>query len=207
MGYAWMSLPLIPAIDNAGDQSWTCFINASNFKGPLAFYVPQLWARYSKVYPTVVGRGLDVRPGLVGPPTMEFGLVPMLLQTSGDGRAYSRIPRLQFPMRDGISYLATDMAHYSKAAIHTSVGNWMGGGSAAALSFNAQGRYLPSTQAFSNSPQFEVLGTGKPINFTAAVQAKVFNTRDGTQAFGMQWSAATSQGAFYARRAQAKLHQ
>jgi hypothetical protein len=23
-----------------GDQSWTCFLSAANFKGPIAYYIP-----------------------------------------------------------------------------------------------------------------------------------------------------------------------
>jgi Divergent InlB B-repeat domain len=195
LGKAWMALPLIPAIDNAGDQSWTLFLNASNFKGPVAFYIPQLWARYSKRYPTIVGRGLDVRPGRVGPPTMEFGEVPTLLQTSGDGQVYARIPRLQFPISgNGISYLAADMAVYSKTAIFSSVSRWLSGGSVATPIFNVQGRYLPPLQVNGTSPQFDVADTGKAIRFSSVVQAKVFTTTNGKQAFGMQWSPTSTQG-------------
>jgi hypothetical protein len=195
LGHAWMALPLIPPIDNAGDQSWTFFINSSNFKGPIAFYVPQLWARYSKVYPTIVGRGLDVRPGYMPPPTMEFGTVPMLLQASGNGQVYGRIPRMQFPTNgNGISHLATDMAVYSKAAIFDRVATWMVGGNVAFPKFSTQGRYLPPIAVSGTSPQFTVLGMGKQIKFDSAVQANVFNTTSGKQAFGMQWMANSMSG-------------
>ena len=51
MGYAWMALPFMDAIEGpppTGDQSWTLFLNASNFKGPLAYYIAETWSKISK---------------------------------------------------------------------------------------------------------------------------------------------------------------
>ena len=41
LGYTWMALPFTdPTADDppTGDQSWTCFLSAANFKGPIAYY-------------------------------------------------------------------------------------------------------------------------------------------------------------------------
>ena len=46
-----MALPLTKAYTDeypVGEKSWTCFLNAQNFKGPLAYYVPETWAKILK---------------------------------------------------------------------------------------------------------------------------------------------------------------
>jgi len=58
-----------------GDQSWTLFLNASNFKGPVAYYLPETWSKISRDYPFDSGRGLDARPGVAGGGAMEINTV------------------------------------------------------------------------------------------------------------------------------------
>ena len=33
-----------------GDQSWTCFLSAANFKGPIAYYIPETWSKIGKLF-------------------------------------------------------------------------------------------------------------------------------------------------------------
>ena len=50
LGYAYMALPLTDARDDpqpTGTHSWTLFLDAANFKGPLAYYLPECWSRIS----------------------------------------------------------------------------------------------------------------------------------------------------------------
>ena len=68
LGYTWMALPFTDAttIDPpTGDQSWTCFLSAANFKGPIAYYIPETWSKIGKLfnYPFIYGRGLDAQAG------------------------------------------------------------------------------------------------------------------------------------------------
>jgi hypothetical protein len=82
LGYAWLALPFTtPTAEDdppTGDQSWTCFLNAANFKGPIAFYVPQTWSKIGALFkdPFLYGRGLDARPGVVGGGAIEINTVP-----------------------------------------------------------------------------------------------------------------------------------
>jgi hypothetical protein len=193
LGYAWMALPMIPTRPNVGDQSWTCFINTANFKGALAFYVPQIWERYAEVYPTVLGRGLDTRPGLVGPFTMELGAVPMKLQTSNSGTMYAKLPRLLFPT-DGTdkTYLATDMARYSKSAMFNAVQSWFSGGAVAEGRFSETGRYTPTLGV--NPLGFSHGSGNQNVLFSQFVQTAILDTPGGGQAFGLQWSAGSTPG-------------
>ena len=61
LGYTYMALPFTrPTTEDppTGDQSWTCFLSAANFKGPIAYYIPETWSKIGKLfnYPFIYGR-------------------------------------------------------------------------------------------------------------------------------------------------------
>ncbi|MHC4146911.1 MAG: hypothetical protein ACYSUD_19335, partial [Planctomycetota bacterium] len=81
LGYAYMALPFTEPTTGdppTGDQAWTCFLSAANFKGPMAYYIPETWSKIGKLfnYPFIYGRGLDARPGRMGGGAMEINTVP-----------------------------------------------------------------------------------------------------------------------------------
>lgn len=155
LGYAWMALPLIaPKPVTAGlpiptgGQSWTLFVNATNFKGPVAFYTPATWSRISRRHPPAVGRGLDARPGLVTGGAIEVNTVPRFVGKDASGKLYSRIPRLQFPVdREGRTILIHNLTHYSKEALFRQVERWIGGGPPASGRFDGHGALVPGCAA------------------------------------------------------------
>ncbi|MCK7478379.1 MAG: hypothetical protein M0C28_13990 [Candidatus Moduliflexus flocculans] len=62
LGYAYMALPFTEPVAGeppTGDQAWTCFLSAANFKGPIAYYIPETWSKIGKLfnYPFIYGRG------------------------------------------------------------------------------------------------------------------------------------------------------
>ncbi|UCG46697.1 MAG: hypothetical protein JSU94_14470 [Phycisphaerales bacterium] len=61
-----------------GDQSWTLFLSAANFKGPLAYYIPEPWSKIGKLsnYPFIYGRGLAARAGRSADGAMEINTAP-----------------------------------------------------------------------------------------------------------------------------------
>ena len=187
LGYAWMALPLMPTNNGIGDQAWTCFINAANFKGVLAVYVPELWTLYSQIYTNDIGRSLDIRPAIVNPTAMEFGGVPMKIQTNGTGHVYARVPRLLFPTNGAnVTYLDTDMTLYSKAALFNAVSNWFAGGAPAAGRFDTNGSYLPNIGV--NAIGFDCGGGTLTMGgFTNWVKGVALTTPGGGKAFGLQW--------------------
>ena len=154
-GYAWMVLPLSePKTTTAGlpvptgNQCWTMFINAKNFKGPVAFYTPVTWSRISRRHPPAVGRGLDARPGLVTGGAIEINTVPRFVSQDAAGHTYTRIPRLQFPADEqGRTILIHNLTHYSKAALYNQVVSWLAGGGAAAGAFDEKGAIVPPCKA------------------------------------------------------------
>ena len=88
-----MALPFTEPVAGeppTGDQAWTCFLSAANFKGPIAYYIPETWSKIGKLfnYPFIYGRGLDARPGIMGGGAMEINTVPCF---RGHGRPGRRL--------------------------------------------------------------------------------------------------------------------
>jgi len=148
LGYAYMALPLTDARNApqpTGEFSWTLFLNAANFKGPLAYYIPECWSRISRDYPTAVGRGLDARvaSGRVDG-SMEINTVPKFIARDERGTAWTKIPELRFPVdASGRTTLVRDVALYSRAALYDAVLAWRRGGEAPKGAFAAAGTVRP----------------------------------------------------------------
>jgi hypothetical protein len=145
LGYTWMALPFTDPTTGdppTGDQSWTCFLSAANFKGPIAYYIPETWSKIGKLfnYPFIYGRGLDARPGNMGGGAMEINTVPRFDAIDAQGVAYSKIPKLQFPVDDqGRTLLVQDVTYYSKAALADAFKDWRKGGPACSGRFDEKG--------------------------------------------------------------------
>jgi hypothetical protein len=187
LGISYMSLPLTSAYQDTypvGEKNWTCFLHAQNFKGPLAYYLPETWAKISKDYPTDYGRGLDTRPSSTNTSggTMEINTVPKLTATDNSSNKYYKIPRLQFPV-DSLNrtVISKDVRLYNKTALYDKVLAWKNGGTAASGTFDTLGSYVPriSTNPVDyDQDNLPVLG----INELA--QPKVSNFNE----FGFQWA-------------------
>jgi len=149
LGYTWMALPVTdPETGDppTGDQSWTCFLSAINFKGPIAFFIPETWSRIAKLfnYPFLYGRGLDTRPGIAGGGAIEINTVPRFEAKDSSGRIYAKLPKLQFPLDErGRSILVQEVTYYSKAALYDSFKAWREGGSLMTGKFNDKGAIKP----------------------------------------------------------------
>jgi len=147
LGYTWMALPFTDATTGdppTGDQSWTCFLSAANFKGPIAYYIPETWSKIGKLfeYPFIYGRGLDARPGNMGGGAMEINTVPRFDAHDARGIRYSKIPKLQFPVDDrGRTLLVQDVTYYSKAALYDAFKAWRNGGPACSGRFAEKGAW------------------------------------------------------------------
>ena len=135
LGLAWMALPLIDARDvyfgdntsptPVGNNSWTLFFNASNFKGPLLFVMPDEWADLSSSYPVIEGRGFDARPSSLYGMMMEFNSVPHFTQQVSAEITVSKIPELSFPVNhEGHSVIVHSITDYTKDAFFNVVGDW-----------------------------------------------------------------------------------
>jgi hypothetical protein len=149
LGYSWMALPFTdpaPGDPPTGDQGWTCFLSAANFKGPIAYYIPETWSKIGRLFhdPFLHGRGLDSRPGVMGGGAMEINTVPRFDSVDGHGTAYSKLPKLQFPVdAEGRAYLVQDVTYYSKAALYDAFKAWRDGGADCSGRFDEKGAFKP----------------------------------------------------------------
>lgn len=186
LGNAWMVLPITSSTGGldvpTGNQSWTLFLNSENFKGPVAFFLPQTWSRLSRGYKTIVGRGLDARPGLMGSGAMEVNTVPYFEAQDSSGTTYSRIPKLQFPIDGrGETRLMQDITFYTKDAVRSSGSfdrskAWKPELSAVPISFRQGAQKVPLT------------------GFDQHVETTIFG-EPGAQSFGLAWKQAKGVGA------------
>ena len=126
LGNAWMALPLTPkTITNnghvTGQNNWTLFLNAENFSGPVVYWVPEAWSKISKNYSPANGHTLDSKLKMAQYPQSmanEINTVYMYQQKK-NGKTYSRIPKLKFPVDDkGRTIFHQDVKMYSKDAIY-----------------------------------------------------------------------------------------
>ncbi len=148
MGYTYLALPFTDPVPDGdpptGSHAWTCFINTKNFKGPIAYYVPETWSKVGKRfdYPFLYGRGLDARPGIMHGGAMEINTVPCYEQQTRAGITYSKIPKLQFPVdRLGRSLLVQQVNYYSKEALYNDFLAWRKGGTPCSGSFAKKGTW------------------------------------------------------------------
>ena len=155
LGYSYMALPFTkPTTEKwaTGEQSWTCFLSASNFKGPIAYYIPETWSKIAKLfdYPFIIGRGLDARSGNMGGGAMEINTVPCFESHDKNGAKYSKIPQLQFPVDDkGRTLLVQDVTYYSKDAVYNSFKKWRDGGEACSGKFDEKGAWKSKLTTYS----------------------------------------------------------
>lgn len=185
-GYAWMALPFTEPTAGeppTGDQSWTCFVSAANFRGPIAFYIPETWSKIGKLFndPFLFGRGLDARPGILGGGAMEINTVPRFDARDATGRTYTKIPKLQFPVdAQGRAILVQEVTYYSKAALYNAFKSWRDGGPACSGQFDAKAAWKPRLRTHTTSYD----QAGKKIRGVE----RVFDTRIFEGNFwGLQW--------------------
>ncbi|MCF7956934.1 MAG: hypothetical protein K9M57_00660 [Phycisphaerae bacterium] len=176
LGYTYMALPFTDPTTTGGyptgDQSWTCFLSTANFKGPIAYYIPETWSKIGKIfnYPFIYGRGLDARPGQMGGGAMEINTVPCFESKDKNGTVYTKIPKLQFPVdAEGNAILVQDVVYYSDDALYNDFKAWRNGGKACSGRFDAKGSWKATLTT--RMPGFDQ--GGKKITGVE----KVFNTK------------------------------
>ncbi len=187
LGYTWMALPFTDPTTGdppTGDQSWTCFLSAANFKGPIAYYIPETWSKIGKLFndPFLHGRGLNARPGIMRGGAMEINTVPCFEASDAQGTVYSKIPKLQWPVdAQGRAYLVQDVTYYSKKALYDGFKAWRNGGSACSGRFDAKGAWKPRLNT--HTTRFDQAGK-KMIGVERAFDTQIF---DGN-IWGLQWT-------------------
>lgn len=148
LGYGYLNLPLLdpkPTTDGTsvptGGNCWTLFLNAHNFKGPVAFFTPYFWSHCAAKDPRLAGQLLDTRP--MDPNMaiqMETQYIPCEWAKDARGNEYARIAPTSFPLNHGDeSALVRQSTAYDKSALYAAVKDWFDGGKACSGQVDAKG--------------------------------------------------------------------
>lgn len=115
---------------STGNQCWTLFVNAANFKGPIAFFTPFFWSEASVEDPILEGLFLDQRPSQANKPfQMETQHIHSAEATDHQGQKYVRMATTQYPVdAEGNTNLLHRLMVYNKQALWDGVEAWFNGG-------------------------------------------------------------------------------
>jgi len=191
LGITYMALPFTEPTTGdppTGDQAWTCFLSAANFKGPMAYYIPETWSKIGKLfnYPFIYGRGLDARPGVMGGGAMEINTVPSFRSQDSKGVVYSKLPKLQFPVDDkGRTLLVQDVTYYSKATLYDAFKAWRDGGPDCSGKFDEKGVFRSKLGTY--TPHFDQ-GGKKITGVDKIFDTKIFES----DVWGLEWRDGTT---------------
>lgn len=137
LGYGYHPLPLTDPIEetygsdfSTGNQCWTLFLNATNFKGPATFFIPTFWTETALDELQYEGSFLDARASDKNPAfAMEYAESPAIIGTDDSGDNYARILPLVFPKTtDTRSELIRDIKVHIRDAKWNEVEQWFNGG-------------------------------------------------------------------------------
>ena len=150
LGYGYTPLPLTENISQTnghnietGNQSWTLFLNSTNFKGPATFFLPTFWTKPVIENPLLEGLFLDSRPS---DPNVGLGIEhaesPALISEDLQGNKYAKIERLQFPASNlDNSMILNQFSVYSQNALWNDMESWFNQGDIVQTEFNVTGTY------------------------------------------------------------------
>lgn len=148
LGYGYHPLPLTDVMQTTngvdfvtGNQCWTLFLNTSNFKGAVAFFIPKFWTETALNNPNLEGLFLDQRPTDKNQAfAIEYAEAPALIGYDTNGDAYAHLLPLSFPATTNNSTeLVKEIKVYTKNAKWDAVENWFNGGAVAPTQFQANG--------------------------------------------------------------------
>ena len=166
-----------------GNQCWTLFLNAGNFKGPVAFFTPYFWSHATVEDPQLSGLFLDQRPSEANKAfQMETQHIRSAQATDSKGQIWARLAPTQYPLgADGNSDLLHRLMVYNKSALWDKVEAWFKGGPPADGTIDLAGA---SMQKFQKGirPNWSFDGGNIPrdkralLNITSYMDANVTDT-------------------------------
>jgi len=136
LGWGYLPLPLTKAKSMTGgknvptgDQSWTLFLHAANFKGPATFVLPYFFSEPSVREPRTAGRFLDSCPARQNRQhAMETQHIPWAEATDEQGIRYGRMGVTTLPARPkGTAPVMHRLTAYNRDALWNRVKDWLDG--------------------------------------------------------------------------------
>jgi hypothetical protein len=166
-----------------GNQCWTLFLNAGNFKGPVAFFTPYFWSHATVEDPQLSGLFLDQRPSEANKAfQMETQHIRSAEATDSKGQIWARLAPTQYPLGpDGNSDLLHRLMVYKKSALWDKVEVWFKGGAPASGTIDLTGASMQKFQKGVRS-NWSFYGDNIPkdkralLNITSYMDANVTDT-------------------------------
>lgn len=197
LGYGYLPLPLTEPLTESvgaevlttGNQCWTLFFNAENFKGPATFFLPTFWTRPVLEDPRLEGLFLDTRPS---DPEVGFGVelaeTPALIAYDDDV-PYARVLPLQYPRTsEGRSLIFHRPTVYTAAALSNRVADWFAGGPVAPTAIAPQeSRVLALSEDSGDFVGEIVTGDQEGEDFPIDLYAFTTTFQQDDNALGFQW--------------------
>jgi hypothetical protein len=197
LGIANMALPFPQKSTDGKDgitgaNAWTTFLNTSDFHGPIAYYLPQMWSSFASLNPVRKGLSLDQNGAYIPAIAMEWGEIPFMQAMDSQGTIFSKIPKMQFPIdSQGNTVLMEDVSAYSSAAYAESFSTEIQANKPIPSYFNKSQAEVyhisASPQVFyQNGSQINIFGDGKlsslfggvALGFSWPVKSKVITLPD-----------------------------
>jgi hypothetical protein len=170
LGYGYSPLPLTEVLEQTGgqevqtgNQCWTLFLNATNFKGPATFFMPTFWTEPILEDLSLEGLFLDSRPSNpnIGH-GLEHAVSPALISQDNQGTSYAKIEQLQFPASNESSVMALNqIVVYSEEALWDPMEVWFNGGETVATEDMQVDAYNVSFNNNGGSIVGEIAGGGE----------------------------------------------
>jgi hypothetical protein len=147
LGYGYYALPLTEPKDStagsdapSGNHCWTLFFNTKNFSGPVCFFTPYHWAKYSIENPHLYGRCLDSSFLKVNSIYQrETNVIPGKKWTAPNGDAYYRITPFSMASDDDRVGRLGSMPMTIDSTMWDQLEAWFKGGKPAPASFGKLG--------------------------------------------------------------------
>jgi uncharacterized protein YjdB len=193
LGYAWMGLPIISSYitsaTSVGDLSWTLLLRAANFSGPVAFYIPALFADGAE--PTSGrGTGMDAKPSILTAASFELGNLPIYTSYSNTGVRYRRVPAIGLLSdQDGRQPLLQDFRFYARNALYDPIKQWKDAG-IPVTNLDQNTSYVGATRSTGAWMRFLPENSGV-YGFEEFLTSNVFENSSGGLAFGLERQAAS----------------
>ncbi|MEL7220129.1 MAG: sialate O-acetylesterase [Bacteroidota bacterium] len=169
LGYGYTPLPLTETMPQTngedietGNQYWTLFLNATNFKGPATCFLPTFWTEPVLEDPSLEGLFLDSRPS---DPNIGFGIEhavsPAIMSQDNNGDRYAKIERLQFPASNtDNSMLLNQVSVYAQNTLWDDMQAWFNGGETVLPETMQSGAYGVSVINNGGAMVGEIVGSG-----------------------------------------------
>ena len=150
LGYGYYALPLTePKSTTAGsdvptgNHCWTLFLHTKNFSGPVCFFTPYHWSKYSLKNDKVIGKCFDNSLLKVNSTYQrETNVIPAKKWVSPDGDTYYRVSIYTMPAdRDNIGRFGS-MPMTLDSTKWEQFESWFDGGSPAPTEFGSVGKEI-----------------------------------------------------------------